>query len=129
MTTKKFEIQLTPQNDEWIKLVPNAQQNMDNIMNKLISTAISEGLFLEVISQSLSLADLSRFKAAYSRLQTKRAEHMADLDVTPTHVERKKVVTTKTVEVDSESIASEPTPKKIIKKEKPLGHGFDEQTF
>lgn len=135
MTTKKFEIQLSPQNEEWIKLVPNTQQNMDIIMNKLISSAISEGLFLEVISQSLTLADLSKFKVAYSRLQAKRAEHMADLDVTHPHVERKKIVKTSTVEVESEDIVPEDLPvavSKTPKKESPkkqLGHGFTEDSF
>jgi hypothetical protein len=138
MADKKFEINLTPQNDEWIKLIPNASQNMDNVVNKMISAAINEGLFLEVISQSLTLADLSKFKSAYARLQTKRAEHMADLEITPTHTERRKVVQTQTVEVDSEDIIPEDLPsqkqkstqsssKKDTKKQ--LGHGFTEDSF
>lgn len=138
MAEKKFEIVLTPQNDEWIKLIPNASQNMDNVINKLLSASINEGLFLEVISQSLTLADLAKFKASYSRLQLKRAEHMADLEITPTHVERRKVVQTQTVEVDEEDIVPEdlPTPKQpksapSSKKEskKQLGHGFTEDSF
>ena len=40
MATPKFEVDLTPQNEEWIKLIPNAPKNMDIIINKLIEQAI-----------------------------------------------------------------------------------------
>lgn len=133
MAEKKFEIRLTPQNEEWVNLIPNGSQNTDIVMNKLISASINEGLFLEVISQSLTLADLAKFKVSYSRLQTKRAEHMADLEITPTHVERKKVVQTQTMEIEQEEIIPEDLPvqksKNVTKPTKITSHGFDEQSF
>lgn len=128
----KFEISLTPQNDEWIKLIPNAGVNTDIIMNKLIEMAVNEGLLLEVISQSLTVADLSKFRNSYAKMQAKRAEYMAELDVTPTHVERKRVVQTQTVEVEQEEIIPEavaPKPKAQAKPAKKLSTGFDEDTF
>jgi pyruvate formate-lyase activating enzyme-like uncharacterized protein len=135
---KKFEVNLTPQNEEWIKLIPNAVQNNDIIFNKLVEMAINEGLLLEVISQSLTVGDLSKFKTAYSKMQAKRAEHMAELDVQPMHVERKRVVQTQTVEVESEVVDAEDFEEvveapKPAKKEKKMSHGFgngfDESTF
>lgn len=129
MTDKKFGINLTPQNDEWIKLIPNPNQNMDFVINKLVSVCINDGTFLEIISQSLTLSDLSKFKLAYSKLQSKRAEHIADLDINSAQPERKK---TPTVNVDSDGfneITKSPQP--IIKKDakKQLGHGFAEDSF
>lgn len=127
---KKFEVNLTPQNEEWIKLIPNATQNNDIIFNKLIEMGINEGLLLEVISQSLTVTDLNKFKNAYAKMQSKRAEYMADLDVQPMHVERKRVVQTQSVEVEQEEIIPEeieaPEPPKKTKKH---SHGFDEDTF
>ncbi|MBX9838819.1 MAG: hypothetical protein K2X69_10975, partial [Silvanigrellaceae bacterium] len=72
MASKNFEIQLTPQNDEWVKLIPNSDQNMHLIMNKLIEHCIDDGVFLAIISKSLTLADLIKFKSAYSKLHSKR---------------------------------------------------------
>ena len=134
MAIKLFEINLTPQNDEWIKLIPNAGQNSDIIFNKLIDMAINEGLLLEVISQSLSNSDLAKFKTSYGKMQAKRAEYMAELDVTPMHVERKRIVQTQTVKIEEEIQDADDyeesveTPKPI-NKEKKMSHGFDESTF
>lgn len=136
MSNKKFELTLTPQNDEWVKLIPNASQNNDIVFNKLIEMAINEGLLLEVISQSLTVADLSKFRTAYSKMQSKRAEYMNDLDVQPMHVERKRVVQTQTVEVENEVVDADDyeevvvtNKQKSVKKEKKMSHGFDEDTF
>ena len=134
MATKKFELNLTPQNEEWVKLIPNPAQNMDIVFNKLIDTSINEGLLLEVISQSLTVSDLSKFKNSYSKVQTKRAEHMADLEITPAHIERKKVVHTQSIEVEEEEIIPEelpppPKPKTKPAPEKKISHGFDESVF
>jgi len=133
--SKKFELNLTPQNEEWIKLIPNAAQNNDIVFNKLIEMAINEGLLLEVISQSLTVTDLNKFKNVYAKMQSKRAEYMAELDVTPAHVERKRVVQTSSIEVEQEVVDADDyeevveTPKTPAKKEKKISHGFDEDTF
>lgn len=132
MSVKKFEFQLTPQNEEWVKLIPNPTQNIDIVFNKLIDASINEGLLLEVISQSLTVTDLSKFKTAYSKIQSKRAEHMADLEITPPHIERRKVTHTQSVEIEEEEIIPEELhipPPKPVKKEKKISHGFDEQIF
>lgn len=131
MAAKKFEIVLTPQNEEWVKLIPNPNQNMDIVFNKLIDSSINEGLLLEVISQSLTVSDLAKFKNAYAKIQLKRAEHMADLEISPPHIERRKVVQTQSVEVEAEDIIPEdiPAPTPTPKKEKKFSHGFDESTF
>jgi len=131
---KKFEIQLTPQNEEWLQLIPNHSSNIDLIFNKLINSAINEGIFLEVISQSLTLNDLAKFKTTYSKLQSARAKHMLDLEITPTHTERKKIIQTQTIEVEKEEIIPEEIkvvipPKVAEKKEKKISHGFDEDSF
>ncbi len=126
-----LEINLTPQNQEWIKLIPNAAVNQDIVFNKLIESAISEGLLLEVISNSLTVGDLSKFKNTYSKMQSKRAGFLEDLDVTPTHVERKSVKQTFVEEVEEEEIIPEPK-KKVVKrspKKELKSHGFDEDTF
>lgn len=81
MASKNFEIQLTPQNDEWVKLIPNSDQNMHLIMNKLIEHCIDDGVFLAIISKSLTLADLIKFKSAYSKLHSKRMEYITALDI------------------------------------------------
>ena len=127
----KLEVNLTPQNQEWIKLIPNSTLNQDIIFNKLIEMAISEGLLLEVISNSLTVGDLSKFKTAYSKMQSKRAEFLDDLDVTSTHVERKSTKQTFVEEVEEEVVEPTPAPKKTVKKTpKPkTTHGFDEDTF
>ena len=127
--SKNFEIDLTPQNEEWIKLTPNTTKNTDIIFNKLIETAINEGLLLEVISQSLTLADLKKFKTTYGKMQTNRAGFLDELDVVPTHVERKKVTQTVIAEVEEETVAPAPPKKKTQPKKKPTTHGFDEDTF
>lgn len=128
MANKKFEINLTPQNEEWFNLIPNSETNNDIIFNKLFEMAISEGLMLEVISSSLTVADLSKFKSAYSKMQTKRAEFFNDMKITPTQTERKKVTQTITTEVEEEEIKPE-----VKEKSKPIAkpktHGFDESTF
>ena len=136
MANKKFELTLTPQNEEWIKLIPNASQNNDIVFNKLIEMAINEGLLLEVISQSLTVMDLNKFKNGYSKMQTKRAEYMNELEIQPMHVERKRVVQTQTIGVeeeiqdadDYEEVVETPKPKPA-KKEKKMSYGFDESTF
>jgi len=130
MSIKKFEVTLTPQNEEWIKLIPNATQNSDIVFNKLIEMAINEGILLEVISQSLTVTDLSKFKTSYSKMQSKRAEYMSALDITPSHIERKRVVQTQSTGVEEEEIIPEEIiPEKQSKKEKKMSHGFSESTF
>lgn len=132
MASKKFEINLTPQNEEWIKLIPNQTQNNDIVFNKLIEMAINEGLLLEVISQSLTMGDLSKFKTAYGKMQTKRAGFLDELDVTPSHVERKRVVQTMSVEVDEEEILPTVEIKEPPKQKKKVAEkkvGWDEDTF
>lgn len=127
----KLEVSLTPQNQEWIKLIPNAPVNQDIVFNKLIEMAINEGLLLEVISNSLTVGDLSKFKNAYGKMQSKRAGFLEDLDVTPTHVERKTIKQTFVEEVETETIDPEPTRKVVKKasKKEVKSHGFDEDTF
>lgn len=128
---KAFEINLTPQNDEWIKLIPTSSpQNIDIVMNKLIDAAINEGLLLEIISQSLTISDLAKFKTLYSKMQSKRLEYMTELEITPTQVERKKVVQSQPVEPVIETDIPEELPvKPAPNKGKKVSHGFDESTF
>ncbi len=126
---KNFEVDLTPQNEEWIKLIPNAPKNMDIVFNKLIEIAINEGLLLEVISQSLTVADLKKFKTTYGKMQTNRAGYLEDLDVAPMQTERKKVTQTVIAEVEEEMIHPEPKKKAAKLQKKPTTHGFDEDTF
>lgn len=128
---KAFEINLTPQNDEWIKLIPTSSpQNIDIVMNKLIDAAINEGLLLEIISQSLTISDLAKFKTLYSKMQSKRIEYMTELEITPTQVERKKVVQSQPIESDIETEIPEELPvKPAPNKGKKVSHGFDESTF
>jgi len=126
--SKNFELDLTPQNEEWIKLIPNATKNMDIVFNKLVEMSINEGLLLEVISQSLTVTDLQKFKNTYSKMQTKRAGFLNELDVSSTQAERKKVTQTQTIEVETEAeTVSKPTKQKQKKEIK--SHGFDEDTF
>lgn len=128
---KAFEINLTPQNDEWIKLIPTSSpQNIDIVMNKLIDAAINEGLLLEIISQSLTISDLAKFKTLYSKMQSKRLEYMNELEITPTQVERKKVIQSQPVEPVIETDIPEELPvKPAPNKGKKVSHGFDESTF
>src|SRR5574344_337218 len=128
---KAFEINLTPQNDEWIKLIPTSSpQNIDIVMNKLIDAAINEGLLLEIISQSLTISDLAKFKTLYSKMQSKRLEYMTELEITPTQVERKKVIQSQPVESDIETDIPERLPVKPgPSKGKKVSHGFDESTL
>lgn len=129
---KGFEINLTPQNDEWIKLIPNSPQNVDIVMNKLIEAAINDGMLLEIIAQSLTVSDLLKFKTMYSKMQLKRVEYMSDLEITPHHVERKKIIQTQIIETDEEEIIPEEINVKPIvqqPKTKKPNHGFDESTF
>lgn len=128
---KAFEINLTPQNDEWIKLIPTSSpQNIDIVMNKLIDAAINEGLLLEIISQSLTISDLAKFKTLYSKMQSKRIEYMTELEITPTQVERKKVIQSQPIESDIETEIPEELPvKPAPNKGKKVSHGFDESTF
>lgn len=128
---KAFEINLTPQNDEWIKLIPTSSpQNIDIVMNKLIDAAINEGLLLEIISQSLTISDLAKFKTLYSKMQSKRLEYMTELEITPTQVERKKVIQSQPIESDIETEIPEELPvKPAPNKGKKVSHGFDESTF
>lgn len=128
---KAFEINLTPQNDEWIKLIPTSSpQNIDIVMNKLIDAAINEGLLLEIISQSLTISDLAKFKTLYSKMQSKRLEYMNELEITPTQVERKKVIQSQPIESDIETEIPEELPvKPAPNKGKKVSHGFDESTF
>ncbi len=128
---KAFEINLTPQNDEWIKLIPTSSpQNIDIVMNKLIDAAINEGLLLEIISQSLTISDLAKFKTLYSKMQSKRIEYMTELEITPTQVERKKAIQSQPIESDIETDIPEELPvKPAPNKGKKVSHGFDESTF
>ena len=128
---KAFEINLTPQNDEWIKLIPTSSpQNIDIVMNKLIDAAINEGLLLEIISQSLTISDLAKFKTLYSKMQSKRIEFITELEITPTQVERKKVIQSQPIESDIETDIPEELPvKPAPNKGKKVSHGFDESTF
>jgi len=120
----KLEVYLTPQNQEWIKLIPNSLVNQDIVINKLIEVAISDGLLLEVISNSLTVGDLAKFKNAYSKMQSKRVGFLEDLDVTAIQVERKKVV-------NNELVVEAEVPKKAttVAKKTVKSHGFDEDTF
>lgn len=129
--SKLLDVNLTPQNQEWVKLIPNPTQNLDIVFNKLIDSAINEGLLLEVISQSLTVSDLSKFKNACVRMQAKRAAHMADLEIAPPQIERSKVVRTENIEVEEEVVVSEEIKpnKPIKKKEKDLSSGFSETSF
>lgn len=121
----KLEVNLTPQNQEWIKLIPNTSVNQDFVFNKLIEIAIQEGLLLEVISNSLTVGDLSKFKTVYSKMQSKRASFLDDLDVSTTHVERKSVKQNYVEEVEEvEPKVAKNTPKKEVK-----SHGFTEDSF
>ncbi len=129
MTSRKLEVNLSPQNEEWINLIPNLIQNGDIVFNKLIDMAINEGLFLEVISQSLTVSDLSKFKNAYSRIQAKRSAHMAELETTPLYTERKKSSNNDTFEGEEEIILEETKTLHHKKPEKKMTHGFDEETF
>ena len=126
-----LEVNLTPQNQEWVKLIPNPTQNLDIIFNNLIDASIREGLLLEVISQSLAVSDLSKFKNAYGRIQAKRAAHMAELEIAPPQIERKKVIHTESVEAEEELVeVEEIKPAQLPKKkEKKLSHGFEESEF
>ncbi len=128
---KAFEINLTPQNDEWIKLIPTSSpQNIDIVMNKLIDAAINEGLLLEIISQSLTISDLAKFKTLYSKMQSKRIEYITELEITPTQVERKKVIQSQPIESGIETDIPEELPvKPAPNKGKKVSHGFDESTF
>ena len=128
---KAFEINLTPQNDEWIKLIPTSSpQNIDIVMNKLIDAAINEGLLLEIISQSLTISDLAKFKTLYSKMQSKRIEYITELEITPTQIERKKVIQSQPVEPVIETDIPEELPvKPAPNKGKKVSHGFDESTF
>ena len=123
MTAKKLELELTPQNEEWIKLIPNPTKNLNIVLNRLIDVCMNDGMLLEVISQSLTVSDLSKFKTGYSRMQRKRAEHMADLDVSLPHIERKRL--------DDEEPSMEVSSKEDLttKKEKKISHGFTEEQF
>jgi len=127
----KLEVSLTPQNQEWIKLIPNTTVNQDIVFNKLIEMAISGGLLLEVISNSLTVGDLSKFKNAYSKMQSKRAGFLEDLDVTPTVTERKSIKQTFVEEVETETIDPEPVRKVVKKspKKEVKSHGFTEDSF
>lgn len=129
MASKKFEINLTPQNTEWFSLIPNPESNNDIIFNKLFEMAINEGLMLEVISASLTVSDLSKFKSVYSKMQSKRAEFFNDMHITPTHTERKKVTQTISTEVEEETIIPEVIEKPKADQKKKTVHGFDESTF
>lgn len=125
----KLEVNLTPQNQEWVKLIPNSVVNQDIVFNKLIEMAIIDGLLLEVISNSLTVGDLSKFKNAYSKMQSKRASFLEDLDVTMVQVERKKVVHNELVVEEEVEEVEEPKKVKKVVKKKPTTHGFDEDTF
>jgi len=127
MPNKSLTVNLTPQNEEWISLIPNQTQNLDIFFNKLIDFSISDGLFLEVISQSLTVADLSKFKTAYSRIQAKRAVHMAELETTPLYVDKRK--TNDSLTEEDEIIQEESSVVPPKKQEKKLTHGFSETEF
>ena len=60
-------------------------------------------------------------------MQTNRAGFLDELDVVPTHVERKKVTQTVIAEVEEETVAPEPPKKKSKKEDKQVG--WDEDTF
>lgn len=124
MANKKFEVILTPHNEEWLKLIPNPSQNIDIIFNKLIDITKDDGLLLEIISHSLTVSDLAKFKNAYSKMNTKRAEHVAGLDLNkfdPPKSIHPKIVDTEELPVEPKTTNS--------KKEKKISHGFDESTF
>lgn len=129
---KKFEIQLTPQNEEWIGLIPNPLQNVDILFNKLFDSAVNGGNFLEIISQSLTLNDLAKFKVAYNKMQQKRAEHIAGLDIGGQDKKNQMVVEQiqqNTVEKEIFEDVKKTKEEKPAKKEKKISHGFDEMEF
>jgi len=119
--TKNLEIDLTPQNEEWINLIPSKSKNLDLIINKLVELSIHEGLLLEVISQTLTLPDLKKFRTSYGKLQSTRNSFLDDLDVTPTQIERKKVTQTMVTDIEQEQVK----PKKTEKK----SSGWSEDSF
>ncbi len=129
--TKKFEIDLTPQNEEWVKLIPNTEQNQNLIFNKLIEMAINNGLLLDVISQSLTLSDLTKFKSAYSKMQSKRAEYMDGLDIGSMYVEKKRVISIPTTVEENNTIVRNDNLQKSENARKPEKKvsGFTESTF
>ena len=54
---------------------------------------------------------------------------MTELEITPHHVERKKLVQTQIVEVDQEDIVPEEISVKQPQKTKKPSHGFSEDSF
>jgi len=133
MSVKKIDLKLSPQNDEWMKMIPNIAQNRDIILNKLIEVSINDGLLLEIISQSLTITDLSKFKDIYTKMYTERAQHISDLENPSIHIERKKKIHVEKTEVYDDISCSDGNPiplkaKQITTQEK-NSNGFDEQTF
>jgi len=127
--SKNFEINLTPQHEEWIKLIPNASKNMDIVFNKLIEYSINDNILLEIISQTLTVADLQKFKNSYSKMQSKRASFIDDLEITKKSMKHIEIVDEPKIIEDLEPIKKETKISQKPKQSKKVSHGFDEDTF
>ena len=113
---------------------------MDILFNKLIDVSINEGLFIKIISQTLTVSDLAKFKTVYTKMNIKRLEHIADLKITPLQIEQKEMISTQIIEYD-DSLMTNTTKEEMFtmdtikeeiespKKEKQQNHGFDEDSF
>lgn len=132
MSHKKIEFIVMPQNEEWINLIPNMEKNKDIIFNKLIELAVNDGLILDAVAASLTVADLFKFKASYSKMQSKRAEFFDEVGATnrAPKVSKRQSKIDETVESEVEAAQEQTIPVQPIKKEvKKMTHGFDEDSF
>jgi len=114
--SKKNEIilDLTPQNLEWIELIPFQNKNIEIVFNKLLSTSIENSNFLEVISKTLNVSDLQKFKTSFLKMQNKRNEC---LEILKCPTESKNLL--------KENISEEKIEIDVVK----TPHGFAEDTF
>jgi len=128
--SKNFEINLTPQHEEWIKLIPNASKNMDIVFNKLIEYSMKDNILLNIISQTLTVADLQKFKNSYSKMQSKRAAFIDDLEITKkTTIKQIEMLDEPEIIEELEPIKKETKISQKPKQSKKVSHGFDEDTF
>jgi len=79
-----LSIKLNPQNEEWIGLIPNQTKNLDNFFNKLIEESVRSGDFIRIITETLSITDLQKFKVSYTRLNSKIEKCLEELEVEKT---------------------------------------------
>lgn len=126
MAIKKFEVKLTPQNEEYVNLIPNLTLNLDIILNKMIDAAVEDGTLLSTTTTSLNVNDLSRFKSSYEKLQSKRKSYMDALEVTLPYTKRS---VADVYEEDVYEVVDEPVERLPKVKEQKLSHGFTETDF